>query len=236
MTKALLVLPILLAACAEAPGELAAPTTAPLAFTTLGDGSIVATGGYQVVAIADRAQAGLSATASDGYDVEPVGGAWPNMVSPEYHVRALAAGSGAFAIATSHGIASGILESADVARIALVPVDYALAGNYHFIVDPARPELAVALFDNRGRRLVDGSLRVAGAPQTAWDRITVTAATTITITADSIAPVTLPLQVGGEIDRIDEVGSCLHAYRGELEVVSAQLVAQRPSRNAVNCW
>jgi len=235
MSKALLVLPFLVA-CAEAPGELTAPTSAPLAFTTLGDGSIVATGGYQIVAIGDRAQAGLSATASDGYDVEPAGGAWPNLVAPEYHVRALAAGSGEFAIATSHGIAAGTLESADVARIALVPVHYALAGNYRFIVDPARPEVEVALFDNRGRRLVDGSLRVTGATQTAWDRVVVDATTTLTISADSIATVTWPLQVGSAIDRIDEVGNCLHAYRGDLEVVSAQLVVQRPSRTAVNCW
>ena len=175
----------------------------------LGNPQIVATGGYQTVTIADTAEAGLSGTASDGYDVEPFGDTWPNMTKPEYHVRALAAGTGTFSIATSKGVASGAIESADVTRVALVPIDYALADGYHFSVDRSRPEVEIALFDDHGRRLVDGSLHVAGATQTAWNRIRIDAATTLTISADSIEPVSFTIPVVSQIDRIDEAGNCL---------------------------
>ncbi len=236
MTKALLVLPVLVAACAEAPTALPPPTGAPIAFTVLGNPQVVATGGYQTVTIGDVAEAGLSGTASDGYAVEPYGDVWPNMQKPEYHVRALAAGTGTFSIATSHGVASGGIESADVARIALVPVDYALADGFHFAIDPARPEVEIALFDNHGRRLVDGSLHVGGATQTAWNRVRIDAATTLTVSADSIATVSFPVAVASQIDRIDEVGNCLHAYHGDVELVTSQLAVQVPSEAAINCW
>jgi hypothetical protein len=237
MTKALLVLPVLVAACAEAPtATQPSPTTAPIAFTVLGNPQIVATGGYQVVTIADQAEAGLAGSASDGYEVEPFGDVWPNFVKPEYHVRALQAGHGTFSIATSHGVAAGAIESADVARVALLPVDYALTSGYTFAVDPARPEVEVVLFDDQGRRLVDGSLTIAGAKQTAWNRIRIDTPTTLTISADSIETVALTVAGGADYDRIVEIGNCVHAYRGELEVVSAQLAVQQPSESAINCW
>ena len=236
MTKAPVALLVLVAACADAPNPLPPTTTAPISFTVLGNPQIIATGGYQTVTIDDASQAGLSGTASDGYDVEPFGDVWPNMIKPEYHVRALAAGTGTFAIATSKGVASGTVESADVARIALVPIDYALADGFHFSIDPARPEVEVVLFDVRGRHLVDGSLHVAGATQTAWNRIRIDGAATLAISADSFATVSIPVTVATQIDRIDEVGNCLHAYHGDLEVVTAQTGVQVPSESAVNCW
>ncbi len=236
MSKALLVLPVLVAACAEAPSPLPPPTTAQIAYTMLGNPTIVATGGYQTVTIDDAAQAGLSGAASDGYDVEPFGGVWPNMVKPEYHVRALQAGTGTFAIATSMGVASGAIESADVTRIALVPIDYALTDGFHFAVDGTRPEVEVALFDDQGRRLVDGSLHVTGATQTAWNRIHIDGTANVAISADSFATVTIPVTLTTQINHIDEIGNCLHAFRDDLEVVTAQVVVQQPSESAVNCW
>ena len=245
MTDLKLVVPLLLAACAEAPGELAPPTTAPIEFTRLGVVTTVATGGYETIAIADDAAVGLSATATEGYVVEPVGGAWPNMIEPEYHVRALVAGTGSFAIQTSHGVAAGDVASADVVRVALAPVNYALDGHSRFIVDPALPELEVDLFDNRGYLLVDGSLRIAGAPQLGWDRMMVTSAAQLTIEADSIAAMTFSVDMADRVDRIVQVAelgrTCLHAYRDltdldVVEVVSPLTLVHAPIPGAANCW
>jgi len=227
---------VLLAACAEQGPAVATyePPQAPVAFTTLG--GWVATGGYQVVTISDASQAGLSGRASEGFDVEPVGGAWPNLVAPEYHVRALTSGEGTFAIETSHGAASGAVHSAEVARVQLVPPDYALDGHSAFAVDASRATLEIRLTDADGDVLVDGSVRAPG--QTAWNELTVAHTGAVTITGDSFAPVTVQLAVVDGVDRIEAVTAdgvtCRHAYRGDVEVVTAATQVKHPTV-AINC-
>lgn len=231
---------VLLAACAEEGPAVATyePPQAPVAFTTLG--GWVATGGYQVVTISDKSQAGLSGRASDGFDVEPVGGAWPNLVAPEYHVRALASGEGTFAIETSHGAASGSVHSAEVARVQLVPPDYALDGHSAFAVDATRANLEIRLTDADGDVLVDGSVRATGQDMTmtAWNQLSVAHTGAVTITGDSFAPVTVQLAVVDGVDRIEAVTAdgvtCRHAYKGDLEVVTTATQVKNPTV-AINC-
>ena len=67
-------------------------------------------------------------------------GVWPNMVKPEYTLRALTPGTGTFSIATSEGIAAGTFESADIART---------------VIDPS---CNVLLYDAQDRRLTDDSI------------------------------------------------------------------------------
>lgn len=185
MTK-LLVLPVLLVACADSTPtvDLSDSPSNPVAFDELHAGAApaaIATGGIQVVTIPnDPNSVGWSGTASGGFAVEPFGDTWPNMVKPEYHVRALAAGTGTFSIQTDHGIASGTVTSAEVAR-----VDAQLLADAHTI--------EVALYAADGTRLIDGSLAIhdasdPSATQAAWDDLAVTApgTHTLVITADSM--------------------------------------------------
>src|SRR5687768_17312821 len=125
MSKSLLALPLFVAACLEPSyPELPEPPTTPVETTqTARAGSepvVIATGGGQGIAIAERTSIGLEGLASDGYTVEPPN-AWPNLVEPLYLVRAHQSGLGSFEIITNHGIASGLVESAALATITLVP-------------------------------------------------------------------------------------------------------------------
>lgn len=227
---------LLAAACAEEGPPVATfqPPQAPIAFTTLG--GWVATGGYQVVTISDKSQAGLAGSASDGFEVEPVGGAWPNLVAPEYHVRALAPGEGTFAIETSHGTANGAVHSAEVAQVALVPPDYALDGHSQFAVDATRASLEIRLTDADGDVLVDGSVHAPN--QVAWNRISVPASGSVTITGDSFAPLTVQLALVDGVDRIESITvdgvTCRHAYKGDVEVVTTATQVKNPTV-AANC-
>src|SRR5438045_9332306 len=131
MMKTLLVAPVLFAAaCATDttyPDQAEAPTT-PVATTpiaTAGDKLVIATGGTAGFAIADSTSVGLDGDASSGYAVEPAGDVWPNMKAPVYYVRALGGATlGSFEIQTNRGIASGLVESADLATASIVPADY----------------------------------------------------------------------------------------------------------------
>lgn len=186
MSKVLLVLPVLVAACVETPSYRPQPglPDTPVAFESLqraGDAPIViATGGVEVISISDPASIGVSGESSDGFEIDPHDHAWPNMKQATYALRALQPGDGDFAIATDHGIASGPLAAADVARVALASTS---------------PVVRVALYDAGGNRLVDGTLAIAddqpGATAAGWDGLALAAthgAHTLTVTADSIAP------------------------------------------------
>ncbi len=154
MRQALLALTVLVAACAEAPSyrPLPALPDSPVAFEPLqraGDAPIViATGGTEVISIADPASIGVSGDASDGFEVEPHDQAWPNMREPTYALRALAPGAGSFSIATDHGSASGSLAAADVARVALASTS---------------PVARIALLAVRGDREHDRAVGIARA-------------------------------------------------------------------------
>jgi len=137
LTKALPL--VLLAACATevTPRPSESPTT-PIAFHQ--DGTLVANGGTLTITIPSEVSVGWSADATNGAEVEPASGVWPNMVKPEYTLRALTPGTGTFSIATSEGIAAGTFESADVART---------------VIDPS---CNVLLYDAQDRRLTDDSI------------------------------------------------------------------------------
>jgi hypothetical protein len=195
MMKSLLLVPVLVAACADAPSYPVpsdSPST-PVAFDQLrvdGADAPIATGGIQVISIPDPTSVGWSGQASSGFAVEPYASVWPETQKPEYHVVALADGSGTFSIQTQHGIASGQVTSADVARVDAQPAGNGL--------------IEVALYDRDGHRLIDGSLAIHDqadptAVQRAWDQLAVAATPgthSLVVTADSIPQqlltVTLP--------------------------------------------
>lgn len=230
MTK--LVLPIVLVTACVAPEYPDAPTnpTTPveIAPTAATDSEfVIATGGTLGFAIDDVTSIGLSGTASNGYQVEPHARVWPNTTQPLYYVRALAAGSGWFEIATNRGIASGLVESADVAEVAIVPAGYELDGRSAFALDLNRRDVEVAVRDRDGRRLVDATLGILDG-QSAWDRATVAAAIgpqAVRVYADSFAERALAIDVVDGIDRIEAIATgdrtCFHAYAGSTEVATA---------------
>lgn len=250
MTKSLLLVPVLAAACVDPalPERPDAPTDpVDIAVTTRagGDEVVIATGGIVELAIDDVTSVGLSGEATDGYRVEPAGLVWPNMKAPLYYVRAEAEGAGSFEIATNHGIATGLVESADLATVALVPADYVLDGRAPFAIDVARRDVQVVLRSADGRALVDASLGIA-LTQTAWDRGTLPAAAgrhLVSVYADSFGERTLALDVvdaTAAIDRLEPVVDgdrvCFHAYAGATEIATAITVTGgTPIPGAANC-
>ena len=252
MNKAMLALPFL-AACLDNAGPAPyrgndAPMT-PTAFDALhvaDQADVVATGGAQIVTIADHSAVGWSGAATTGFDVEPYADVWPNTRKPEYRVRALAAGSGSFEISTSAGVAGGALASADVDHVALVPADYRLDGHSGFVVDTALPNVQIALYDATGRRLIDGTLAAsddaAVSAKLGWDHLSLqpTDGThTIRITADSISAQTLAVELATGVDRVesvqDGVRTCYHAYRGSVEIATMVPLTGTRDPNALNC-
>ena len=184
MMKSLLLVPVLVAACADAP-SYPVPSDSPsnpIAFDQLrvdGADAPIATGGIQVVTIPDPSSVGWSGQATSGFAVEPYASVWPETQKPEYHVVALADGSGTFSIQTQHGIASGSVSSADVARVEALTAGPGL--------------IEIALYDRDGHRLIDGSLAIhdvadGSAVQRAWDQLSVATSGThsLVVTADSI--------------------------------------------------
>lgn len=243
MSKVALVLaPVLFAACVDngAAGPEAPTPTSPVAFAQLdADGTAtIATGGVQIVSIADPLAVGLAGSATDGYELAPTTGGFPNGGLGEYRVRALTDANGAFSIETAKGIAAGQLASAPVERVAVVPSKYHLDGRSAFALDASRTDIEVQLFSADGRRLVDGSLAIAGATQTAWDRGTVTGAT-LTITADSFATESVNVTFATSVDHIDQVveggRTCFHAYAGNVEVATTIPNIVNPDPAATNC-
>jgi hypothetical protein len=249
MSKTLLALPVLAAACIDH-GPVAIdpnvdhPST-PIAFDQLqiGDASIVvATGGVQTITIPAALSVGWSAAASDGFDVEPDGDVWPNTRKPVYRVRALADETGGtFAIATNNGVATGSLASAELARLAVLPADYKLDGHSPVAFDTGYPSVEVALFDQADRRLIDGSLTIAGT-QIAWDRATLTFAVghhELQVSGDSLPATALGLDVVDRVDRIEKVidggRACFHAYAGAVEVAQPMPMIAQHDPTAVNC-
>src|SRR5438552_2329398 len=162
MMKTLLALPVVFAAaCADSTTplpDLSDSPQNPITYQQLavdGAPAPIATGGVQVISIADPLSVGWSATASDGIDVEPFGDIWPNTRKAEYFVHVVSGGS--FAIQTDHGIAAGDLGTAEVARVALVPVQVARTVSASA---PGPLVVEVALYDRDGQRLIDGSLAI----------------------------------------------------------------------------
>ncbi len=236
MTKAALLASVLLTACATDGIDAPVPEpTTPIAAepATVVDGAeiVVATGGALAVRIPDKTSIGLAGNASAGYAVEPYErNLWPNTISPEYWVRANVAGEGSYEIVTSKGIATGLVKSADLAQIALVPAAYELDGTSPFALATSRTQVEVALTDAQARRLVDGTLAIGedGATQTAWDRAQLAATAgrhTLVIAGDSLAERTLAIDVVDAVDRVESVlrgdRTCFHAYRGDVEVAVA---------------
>lgn len=248
MTRALLALP-LLAGCV---GDVSTPRlddspTTPIAFDQLHAGArpiVIATGGTQIVTIPDPTSVGWSGTASDGFDLQPYAGIWPNTRKPEYVLHANAAATGQFSIATDHGVAAGELASAEVAAVALVPASYALDGHSPWALDPASPRVELALTDAAGRRLVDGSVQLASldAHAIAWDTLelpAVTGAHTIAVHGDSFAPQQLIVNVGGAIDHVETTHdgdrTCYHAYAGTTEIATVLPMDGTRDPDAINC-
>jgi hypothetical protein len=232
MTKSLLALPLLVTACMDTtyPEQRPTPTT-PIDATptaTIED-NVIATGGVQRFET-DKSAIGLEGFASDGYTVEPPRGIWPNLNAPVYDVRALESGTGTFEIITSRGIATGIVESADIASIRAVPTDYQLDGSSPFALDLSRREITIELRDAAGRRLVDASLGIP-VQQTAWDRATLPAKAVrhiVALYADSFGEHALAIDVVDQIERmesrVDGARTCFHAYAGTTEVAVAMTI------------
>jgi len=249
MSKTLLALPALLVVgCidgqAPAPEATDRPTT-PITFDQLhiGDQAIViATGGTQTVSIADLQTIGFSGDATSGFELEPFAGIWPNVRKQEYRVRAVSSEqAGTFSIQTNKGIASGPVDSAEVARVALVPASYQLDGHSAFALDVSRPAAQVALFDTMNRRLVDSTL-VADLTQIAWDTLALPATVgtaTIHVSGDSFAAQTLTVAIADQVDRVEPVTAdgrtCFHAYAGAVEVAKAMPLTGTPDPDFVNC-
>ena len=242
MTKAALLVAVFAAACTDdvigaQPDSPTTPIAAVPTTTAAGDKLVIATGGAATVAIEDTRAIGLSGSASQGFAVSPFErDAWPNTTSPEYWIRAHAAGAGSFEIVTSKGIATGLVHAAPVARVALLPASYELAGDT-FALAPNRTEVVAALYAADGRRLVDATLAFS-AEQTAWDRALATGP--LTVTADSFGERTFAIEIVDGIDRIESVRSgdrtCFHAYRGTTEVVIAMTIeGGTPDASAANC-
>ena len=246
MSKPLLLVPVLLAACVDAPAldnsEL--PAT-PIGFQQLqlGDAPLViATGGTQTVSFSDVSTIGWSGTASTGFELVPFADIWPATREQQYRVRAVTAdGTGTFAIQTNRGIASGTVTSADVAKLALLPASYQLDGHSPFALDVSRPEVEVALFDASGRRLVDSTL-VADATQTAWDTLQIDGSVgtqTIHVTGDSFAAEDLTIALANQVDRVESTTTagltCFHAYAGDIEIAKALPLTGTPDPDFANC-
>ncbi|HEU0032906.1 MAG TPA: hypothetical protein VFQ53_19875 [Kofleriaceae bacterium] len=232
MSRSSLVLPLaLVAACTDAPADLPPDPTTPVDVTPVaqlpGDQLVIATGGAQGFAIDDALSVGYAGDATAGFTVEPDGAVWPNTRRPLYWVHAEAAATGSFEIATNHGIASGLVEAADLASVAFVPTSYQLDGSSPFALDVTRPEITVELRAADGRRLVDATLGMA-VPQTAWDRGTLPAKAArhlVLVWADSIGETTLAVDVVDGTQRIErrtaDGRTCFHAYAGDVEIATA---------------
>jgi hypothetical protein len=247
-TKSLLVLPALFAAACVDPTYPELPETpdTPVETTQVaraGDAPVViATHGVQGFEIADPTSIGIDGLASDGYRVEPDGNVWPNMSKQLYWVRAQQAGVGTFEIITNQGIASGLVESADVANVALVPADYQLDGASPFAIDTNRLGVQVILTDRDGRRLVDASLGISGE-QTAWDhanRPAIVGRHLVRAYADSFAERELTIEVVDQIERVESrvTGNqtCFHAYSGTTEIATTLAISGgTPVAGASNC-
>ena len=229
MTKAALLVTVL-AACATDGIEADHPTpTTPIEATVtsrVGDRALVAAGGVMSVRIEDKTAIGLEGNASPGFEVSPFElDRWPNTISPEYWVRANVAGTGSYEIVTSKGIATGLVHSADLVRVALVPAHYELAAPV-FAVTANRPEVQVALFDAQGHRLVDASVSISSS-QTAWDtaRLTTEGHHTLVVDANSFAERSFEIDVVLAPERIESVRvgdrTCFHAYTGDTEIAVA---------------
>lgn len=247
MTKASLLVSVLAACTTEGlPAEHEAPTTpvASKAITAVeGHEIVVATGGALAVHVVDQASIGLEGNASDGYEVEPYEvDRWPQTISTDYFVRAHVAGMGSYEIVTSKGIATGIVKSADVARVELVPASYELDGSSPFAFAANRTQMRAALYAADGRRLVDATL-VIGATQTAWDGAFLPptpGAHGVTLGAESFGERTFSIDVVQDIERLEQVRrgdrTCFHAYAGSTEVAAALTVTGgTPDPTATNC-
>lgn len=245
MLKRLVVVLPALVACLDngTPSPQPGTPTTPITFTELDAGGevAVATGGVQVVTIADPLAVGLTGATTAGYELVPHAGAWPNAEVGDYQLRALADGHGEFSIATARGIAAGPIDSAEVARVVVRPAAYRLDSDA-FAIDPSRPAIEVALLDATNRRLVDGSLAIGGATQTAWNGATLPAIAgnyALQLTADSTPATSATITVGASIDHVAQVSedgrTCYHAYAGSIEVATAMTNVVHPDPNATNC-
>ncbi len=247
MTKSLLLLPLLVAACVDEYRELPADPTTPVETRPLeaGDAAIIATGGTQGFAIDDPLSVGLSGETTGDFEIETADHVWPNTRKPEYFVRALASGVGSFEIFTNRGIASGSVESAAVANVTLVPASYELDGHSAFAVSASRTQVQAVLVDRDGRRLVDATLGLTGE-QTAWDSVTLPQAIgtqSVHAYADSFGERDLEIDVVGDVTgglRVESVvlgdRTCFHAYAGSLEVATAMTITGgTPDPHAANC-
>jgi hypothetical protein len=247
MKNAALLLTVLAACTTEGlPVERETPSTpvASKAITAVeGHAIVVAAGGALAVHVEDQAAIGLEGSASDGYAVEPYEvNRWPQTISTDYVVRANVAGIGSYEIVTSKGIATGIVKSADVARVELVPANYELDGSSPFAFAANRTQMRAALYDGDGRRLVDATL-VIGATQTAWDSAFLPAtsgAQSVTLGAESFGERTFTIDVVQDIERVEEVRSgdrtCFHAYAGSTEIAAALTITSgTPDPTATNC-
>jgi hypothetical protein len=218
-----------LAACADGVGPEHPDPTTPVASTvttTVGDTPVVARGGAMVVHVDDPTAIGLDGNASAGYVVEPYELArWPNTISVDYWVRAQIAGMGSYDIVTSKGIASGLVWSADLAHVAILPARYELAGDT-FALAANRTDVQVALYAADGTRLVDGTLAIDGT-QTAWDTARLMS-DTFNVEGDSLPARTFTIPIVAAAERIEEVRDgnrvCFHAYAGTTEVVTAMTI------------
>ncbi|MDQ3339301.1 MAG: hypothetical protein M4D80_29405 [Myxococcota bacterium] len=245
MLKAALLVTVLAACATEGIGAEHETPTTPLSATTMtsvsGHDVIVATGGALAVRLEDKTSIGLSGSASQGFAVEPYElDRWPNTISPEYWVRANVAGVGSYEIVTSKGIATGLVHSADIARVTLVPAHYELDGKSPFALAANRSELQAQLYDASNRRLVDATLSIAGGTQTAWDTVTLARAGAIHVGGDSLAERTFEVDVVDGAERIESVRignrTCFHAYTGATEIVVAMAITGgAPDPAAHNC-
>jgi len=241
--------PLFVAACLgnSAAGPDRPEPTSPIPFAELAaaGATTIATGGTQIVTIPDPLAIGLSGQATTSYEVVPYGGLWPDAQQGTYTLRALAAGSGAFSIATARGVAAGAVASADVDRVVIQPAAYELDGHSAFALDANRPAIEVALFDADDDRLVDGSVAIAGsgASPVAWDTATLPAVAgdyAVTATADSAPTLSTTVAVVASYDNIvqttDDLGrTCYHAYAGAVEVATAMTALVAPDPTETNC-
>ncbi|HSN24874.1 MAG TPA: hypothetical protein VLT45_01280 [Kofleriaceae bacterium] len=173
-------------------------------------------------------------------------GAWTKLSDDGsyVHVRATTAGTGHFVVtayAPYHDTEVFARDQVDldvlpVSRVSLdlpryIPLDAPIAPT----VLGTDVTMAVRLLAADNRHLVDASLAITGAPQSAWNLFTSSAPTghhEVTITADSLAaPTTLAFDT---IDHIDEIRTtdtrepspsyyhlvCAHAFAGGHEVFS----------------
>jgi hypothetical protein len=249
MKNAALLVTVLAACTTEGiPVERETPST-PVASKEItvveGHEIVVATGGALAVHVEDQASIGLEGSASDGYAVEPYEvNRWPQTISTDYFVRANVSGMGSYEIVTSKGIATGIVKSADVARVELVPANYELDGSSPFAFAANRTQMRAALYDADGRRLVDATLAI-GATQTAWDSAFLppaSGAQSVTLGAGSFGERTFTIDVVQEqgIVRVEEVRrgdrTCFHAYAGSTEIAAAlTITGGTPDPTATNC-